>query len=347
MAARKQELQEVGGETGHKYFHMMLNMTDDDLDPFEYRLLGHYLRWAGHGGKQQEGIRQTAKVCQMSKNTVKKKRSSLVEKGYLKVEEPEPEKSKEGEATIITVIDRWPENVSRYAKSDPPPGSNLTHPAEIRVKSDPPPGSKVRHSEERSLEEPLSEEQNKKESLPEHAVKTDSTPLADLNGSDSSPTGDSDSESNQGQKSSPETEITHRQITDLIKAWWDALPELNRPLRAKPPRIYQIKAYLEDAKESIKRGMTPAKMTYYVKAITYQGQFWHNKVLHFSKAAEAAPGWCISNYRPPTEYATIDDGDIILPPGVLSADPEIDAMLKEFGKTLSDPERFAKTGASS
>ena len=28
----------------NRYFHQMLNMAEDELNPYEYRLLGHYLR---------------------------------------------------------------------------------------------------------------------------------------------------------------------------------------------------------------------------------------------------------------------------------------------------------------
>lgn len=106
-----------------------------------------------------------------------------------------------------------------------------------------------------------------------------------------------------------EPEISHRQKTDLIKAWWDALPEINRPLRPKPPNVYKIPAFLEDAEAAIKRGLTPEKMAYYVKGVTYQGQYWHTKVLRFSKACENAPGWCIGNYRPRQPDAHVDEPD--------------------------------------
>jgi len=98
--------------------------------------------------------------------------------------------------------------------------------------------------------------------------------------------------------------ITHRQKTDLIKAWWEALPESNRPIRPKPPAVYQIKAYIEDAEEAIRRGITPDKMVYYVKGVTYQGQYWHTRVLRFTKACEDASGWLAKHYRPPS---TTDD----------------------------------------
>lgn len=45
----------VSGESGHRYFHQMLNMAEDELDPFEYRILGHYVRRAGHGGGDEVG----------------------------------------------------------------------------------------------------------------------------------------------------------------------------------------------------------------------------------------------------------------------------------------------------
>lgn len=153
------ELQLVSGETGHKYFHQMLNMADDDLNPHEYRLLGHYLRWAGHGGTREEGIRQTAKVCHMGQKALRKHRAALVTKGYLRLIEPTAEQLKEGEPTKIIVLDRWAENIARYAQTDTPPVSKQIQGSPEPVsKQIHPPVSKQIHKEELSLEEQKSEE---------------------------------------------------------------------------------------------------------------------------------------------------------------------------------------------
>lgn len=120
-----------------------------------------------------------------------------------------------------------------------------------------------------------------------------------LTGQPSRHTKEKESKKEEKKKQTPlASDPLHRQKTDLIKAWWDALPEINRPLRPTPPKVYQAKAFLEDAEIGIRRGITPEKLTAYVKAVTYQGQYWHTRVLRFSTAIENAPGWCATNYRP-------------------------------------------------
>jgi hypothetical protein len=104
------EMQVITQEAEVKYFHMMLNMAEDELDQPEYRLLGHYVRWAGHGGMEQEGIRQTATRCHMGTDMVEKTREALVSKGYLRVTKPSDEERKNGVATKVIVVDRWMEN---------------------------------------------------------------------------------------------------------------------------------------------------------------------------------------------------------------------------------------------
>jgi hypothetical protein len=117
----------------HRYFTMMLNMAEEDLDPYEYRLLAHYVRWSSNGDIR-EGIRTTATKCKMSVTKVRAARESLVKSGYLKVIPP----AKKGQTTTIIVIDRWAENVLRFtrpkpaddskcAKSDTASVSNITH----------------------------------------------------------------------------------------------------------------------------------------------------------------------------------------------------------------------------
>ena len=291
------EKQHINGENGHKYYHMMLNMADDDLNPREYRLLGHYLRWAGHGGTREEGIRETARICRMGQATVRKARTELAKKGYLKVEEPTPEQIKEGVPVKITVIDRWAENVTRYAKTEKTERAPVSEQiqgvskqiqvnAETRIQTDTPPRIQTDTKEEQSLEEPSSEEQSIEK--PE-------------------PAGESDNN------------ITHRQKTDLIKAWWDALPELNRP-DVDPSKMYSFPGYIKKAEAALAKGMTPAKFSYYIREVTGPRGFYHDKPLAFAAACEKAPPWCAVHYRPPQnkpaqEIVTEDDLD----PRVLSA----------------------------
>lgn len=93
----------------NKYFHVILNMADDDLNPYQYRLLGHYRRVCGDDGMCWEGTRTTATKCKMSIGMVSKTRKELEQCGYIAIE------TKENETFHITVIDRWIENVARYA----------------------------------------------------------------------------------------------------------------------------------------------------------------------------------------------------------------------------------------
>lgn len=99
-----------------------------------------------------------------------------------------------------------------------------------------------------------------------------------------------------------------RQKTDLIKAWWDALPELNRP-GVDPKKMYAFKGYLSAAERALEKGVTPEKMTYYIKGVTYQGQFYHDKTVSFGAACANAPVWLASHYRPPTKRLTPEEMD--------------------------------------
>lgn len=128
---RGDEKQSIVAERNEKtYFHMMLNMADDELNPSQYRLLGHYVRWAGQGGQCEEGIRETARVTHMGKDTIRKARSELENMGYIRVISPTTEEQKRGVPTVIIVRDRWAENVQRYQKGVPnqtPPVPNQVH----------------------------------------------------------------------------------------------------------------------------------------------------------------------------------------------------------------------------
>lgn len=99
-----------------KYFHMIINMAEDDLDPFEYRLLGHYIRIGRPGTSFFEGLRQTAEACKMSVNKVIAAQNALVQKKYIRIRKPTKEQQKMGMATEIAVMDRWAENILRYSQ---------------------------------------------------------------------------------------------------------------------------------------------------------------------------------------------------------------------------------------
>lgn len=100
----------------YKYFHMMYNMCDDELDPFQYRLLGHYIRVCGQaGGHCDEGVRTTSATTKMHIKTVTKARDELAELGYIKQRKPTPAQARKGQTVYITLVDRWEENVKKYA----------------------------------------------------------------------------------------------------------------------------------------------------------------------------------------------------------------------------------------
>lgn len=100
----------------HKYFTTMLNMADDDLDPFQYRLLAHYIRKSGHGGSIDESVRETANLTKMSTVKVQKARNQLEAAGYIEVKRPSKARARKGETVHVTILDRWAENINRYNK---------------------------------------------------------------------------------------------------------------------------------------------------------------------------------------------------------------------------------------
>jgi hypothetical protein len=118
----------------HKYFTQMLNIAEDDLDPFQYRLLAHYVRWTGHGGESDESIRQAASATKMGVNKIRSTLQELETLKYIKVDRPTPQEARNGKTIHITILDRWMDNISRYQavskkiQDSPEPVSNQIHP---------------------------------------------------------------------------------------------------------------------------------------------------------------------------------------------------------------------------
>jgi len=116
------EIQSIENDgDSHKYFHQMLNMADDDLDPYEYRLLGHYIRV----GKCKQGLARIASITRMGKAKVIETRDRLEHKGYIANIKPTIEDARKGKTVHTTVIDRWSENIARYSKG----GTNQNQPS--------------------------------------------------------------------------------------------------------------------------------------------------------------------------------------------------------------------------
>lgn len=98
-----------------RYFGMIPHMADDDLDPYEYRLYGHYIRACGHTGASMESARVTAKITKMSVGKVSEARRELARFGYIKTA-PAP-----NNGIVITVIDVTDENIRRQQVPSPFP----------------------------------------------------------------------------------------------------------------------------------------------------------------------------------------------------------------------------------
>ena len=94
-----------------KYRTELPNMADDDLDPFQYRLYGHYKRVCGaNGGECRESVRTTASKCKMSMEKVISTRQWLGDNGWVRIEQDDKG------IYHIRIADRWPENFARYSE---------------------------------------------------------------------------------------------------------------------------------------------------------------------------------------------------------------------------------------
>lgn len=103
--------QRIIDKSGHGYYHQMLNMDDDDLDVYEYRLLGHYRRVCGEfNAPCNESTRQTAEKTHMSPAQVSDVRKRLTVLGRISLTT-----GKQG-VIIVEIEDLWAENIERYSK---------------------------------------------------------------------------------------------------------------------------------------------------------------------------------------------------------------------------------------
>jgi hypothetical protein len=150
-----------------KYFALMLHIDDDDLDPYEYRLLGHYRRVCGATNKPCfESTLTTAKITRMSDDKVRSTRDSLEALGRIIVEKPA------GSTVKVTVCDLMAENVERH-KPNPSrkqEGLTLDTPPENRRGGLPKTGVK---------EESYKKKEYKDSSAPASQDASDATPFPD------------------------------------------------------------------------------------------------------------------------------------------------------------------------
>ncbi len=88
------------------------NMADDLLDPFQYRLYGHYKRWCGESGHCTESLSTTAERTKMSRDKIISVRQWLIENGWITTEDI-------ARGTLkVKVVDRWIENSNRFQSVD-------------------------------------------------------------------------------------------------------------------------------------------------------------------------------------------------------------------------------------
>lgn len=154
-----------------RYFHVLPNIADVDLDPFEYRLLGHYKRVCGETGKCWEAVRTTAATCRMSADKVIGARKSLAAKGWVLVDE---RGTGRGRTVVVTLCDRWKENVDRSANVRDIECST-TAPGNVR-------NIELKRSKSRMEEEPIKKntEEDLRSASPTAAADLYEQALADL-----------------------------------------------------------------------------------------------------------------------------------------------------------------------
>ncbi len=112
-------------DQGHprKYWTQVPNLVDDsDLDPFARVLYLHCLRIAGQKESCEETVRESAERCHMSPASVLKARAALEDGGWITVEDT----GGRGRGALLRIhlLDRWGENMARYADADP---GNVRH----------------------------------------------------------------------------------------------------------------------------------------------------------------------------------------------------------------------------
>lgn len=108
----------IGGDHSRKFFAMIPHMADDDLNLWEYRLYGHYVRICGEKGQCDETENTTRNRCGISRQKLREARDSLAAKGFITiVQRGTPNaKGKKGTPTIIEINDIWLANATRYSE---------------------------------------------------------------------------------------------------------------------------------------------------------------------------------------------------------------------------------------
>lgn len=103
-----------------RYYASVPHIADDEMDPYQYRLYGHYKRVCGEkNGQCTENTATTAKKTGMGMSKVKSTRKWLADNGWIRLRYEGPS----GDQTAnIRIIDRWRENFDKYAPPSPDNG---------------------------------------------------------------------------------------------------------------------------------------------------------------------------------------------------------------------------------
>ncbi len=94
-----------------------LALDDSDLDPYAFRLLAHYRRVAGENSTCFQSWETIAAACRMSITKAKEARQTLIDLGYIAIEE----ESRGRNTTTVRVLDRWNENMRKYTAKEAEP----------------------------------------------------------------------------------------------------------------------------------------------------------------------------------------------------------------------------------
>jgi hypothetical protein len=104
------EEQQIIKDARGSYFGMIPHIADDELDPYQYRAYGHYVRVCGDGGICKEATKTTATACGYGERKLRDVRQELADLGYIHLNHTIT-KSGDAGAVEVTLIDIWTENL--------------------------------------------------------------------------------------------------------------------------------------------------------------------------------------------------------------------------------------------
>lgn len=101
---------QIENPSNNKYFTMVPHIVADILkNPYQFRLMFHYLRVCGPRGVCWESNATTAEKCGMSQRKMIATRQELADLGLITIQH------RKGQSILISIVDMMPENVRIYA----------------------------------------------------------------------------------------------------------------------------------------------------------------------------------------------------------------------------------------